>query len=349
MTTLTEQDGARRVPTMREVATLAGVSIKTVSRVVNQEAGVSPELVERVVRAVKMLDYQHNTTASNLRRADQRTATIGLLLDDVSNPFSSALHRAIEDVARQHDTLVFVGSSDEDPQREEEVVLALASRRVDGLIVVPATHEHSGLMHIRRLGRPLVFVDRPSFNDADSVVVDNRVGAAAAVCHLAAHGHQQIAFLGDDRTLWTAAERYLGYVEGLARCGLRLDERLVQRDIRGIAAAEAATTALLTAAAPPSALFTSQNLLTIGAIHALQQLNAQQRVALIGFDDFLLAELLSPPVSVVAQDPQALGRIAAERLFARLDGDQEPPQQIVVPTRLILRGSGELPATASKT
>src|SRR5436190_356107 len=116
MTTLTEVEGSERRPaTMKDVAALAGVSIKTVSRVVNQEPGVSPELADRVLNAVRRLEYHHNTTASNLRRSDQRTATIGLLLDDVGNPFSSVLHRAIEDVARQHDTLVLAGSSDFDP------------------------------------------------------------------------------------------------------------------------------------------------------------------------------------------------------------------------------------------
>src|SRR4051794_34793913 len=146
MTTLTKvKEPAQRAPTMREVAALASVSIKTVSRVINQEPGVSPELVEQVTDAVRLLGYQHNTTASNLRRANQRTATIGLLLDDVANPFSSALHRAIEDVARQHNTLVFAGSSDQDPDREEEMVLALASRRVDGLFVVPASQDRSGM------------------------------------------------------------------------------------------------------------------------------------------------------------------------------------------------------------
>ena len=132
MTTLTqEEDVARRPATMRDVAALADVSIKTVSRVVNQEPGVSSELIDRVMNAVRLLGYHHNTTASNLRRADQRTATIGLLLDDVANPFSSALHRAIEEVARQHDTLVFAGSSDEDPRprRKNGAHACVAARR----------------------------------------------------------------------------------------------------------------------------------------------------------------------------------------------------------------------------
>ncbi|MEZ4737750.1 MAG: LacI family DNA-binding transcriptional regulator [Caldilineaceae bacterium] len=347
MTTLTNQnDQKRREPTMREVATHAGVSIKTVSRVINQESGVSPELTERVQAAIRELDYRHNVAASNLRRADQRTATIGLLLDDVANPFSATLHRAVEAVAQQHNTLVFALSSVDDPKHEEEMVHELAARRVDGLITVPVSRDGGGLRYMQRLGKPIVFVDRlATFHDADSVVVDNRVGACHAVRHLACHGHRRIAFLGDVPTIWTAAERYLGYVEGLAMEGIRLDPALVYRSIRRIEMAEATVLTLLQDAQPPSALFTAQNLITIGAIRALQTLGLQHKIALIGFDDFLLADLLEPRVSVIAQDPTQLGQAAAELLFARLSGDTQPPQQLVFPTRLIARGSGELPAT----
>jgi LacI family transcriptional regulator len=347
---LSQDDGplhqtSTKAPTMRDVAALAAVSLKTVSRVVNQAPNVAPELVTRVLDAIRLLDYRPNLTASSLRRADRKTAAIGLLLEDVSNPFSSALHRAVEDVARQRGTLVFAGSSDEDADRERELLIALVARRVDGLIAVPVADNHGGLLREQRLGRPMVFVDRlVASGDADSVTVDNRAGAQSAVRHLAAHGHRRIAFLGDLRSIWTAAERYLGYLEGLAAAGIRLNQRPVRYDVHGIEAAEHATLELLAASEPPTALFTGQNLITIGAIRALQRLGLQHQVALVGFDDILLADLLDPRVSVIAQDPAILGRTAAELLFARLDGDRTPPRHVVVPTQLIPRGSGELPA-----
>lgn len=349
MTTLTNNgDFKQREPTMREVANRAGVSIKTVSRVINREPNVSPELTERVEAAIRELDYRHNAAASNLRRADQRTATIGLLLDDVANPFSATLHRAVETIAQQHKTLVFALSSVDDPKQEEEMVQVLAARRVDGLITVPVSRDGGGLRYMQRLGKPIVFVDRlATFHEADSVVVDNRVGACNAVRHLARFGHRRIAFLGDTPTIWTAAERYLGYVEGLAMEGIRLDPAFVRQDIRRMELAEAAVLALLQQPQPPTALFTAQNLITIGAIRALQSLSLQQQVALISFDDFLLADLLQPRVSVIAQDATKLGQVAAELLFARLGGDSQPPQQIVVPTRLIARGSGEMVASVA--
>ena len=344
LTTLAGQDGsAARVPTMRDVAALAGVSIKTVSRVVNQEPGVAPELVGRVLDAVGLLGYRHNLTASSLRRADHKTATIGLLLEDISNPFSSALHRAIEDVARHRGTLVLAGSSDEDPDRQQELLHALVSRRVDGLIAVPASGNQNALLRERRLGRPMVLVDRLA-PEADSVVVDNRAGVGQALRHLAAHGHRRIAFLGDLRSIWTATERHAGYVEALAAEGIMLNPHLVRMDVHGIDVAEAVVRELLAAADPPTALLAGQNLITIGAIHALQRLGLQHRVALVGFDDFPLADLLNPGVSVIAQDPTGLGQAAAELLFARVDGDRTPPRHVVVPTRLVPRGSGEIPA-----
>jgi LacI family transcriptional regulator len=331
---------------MRDVAALAGVSLKTVSRVVNAEPGVSPRLTDRVTEAVRLLDYRHNMTASSLRRSDQKTASIGLLLEDVSNPFSSALHRAVAEVARQRGTLAFAGSSDEDPVKEAELLRAFVARRVDGLIVVPSGRDGWRLLSEReRLGTPVVCVDRPApFGEVDSVTVDNRAGACRAVRHLAAHGHRRIAFLGDLRTIWTAEERRLGYLDGLAAEGVPHDPALVRQDLSSIEAARAAVLDLLARPDPPSALFTGQNLVTIGAVKGLRQRGVQHRVALVGFDDFLLADLLDPAVSVVAQDPTTLGRTAAELLFARLDGDRGPPRQQVVPTRLVPRGSGELPA-----
>jgi LacI family transcriptional regulator len=166
-----------------------------------------------------------------------------------------------------------------------------------------------------------------------------------AVQHLAARGHQRIGFLGDVRTIWTAEERYLGYIEGLASCGLRLEAELVQRDVSGAERAQVAATTMLRLDSPPTAIFTAQNLLTQGAIRALRVLGLHHQIALIGFDDFPLAELLDPPVSIVAQNPHLLGLTAAGRLFERLDGDESAAQHVIVPTQLIARGSGEIPAS----
>ncbi len=328
---------------MREVAALARVSIKTVSRVVNGESGVSPRLVRRVTAAAERLDYRHNLPASNLRRADGRSSTIGVVLEDVANPFASALHRSIEDVAVGRGVLVFAGSSDEDGDRERRLVSAFASRRVDGLIIQPAGHDHSYLMTERKAGTAIVFVDRPpAFLDADTVVTDNAAGVRRGVDHLIANGHRRIGYLGDLRTIDTAKERFEGYRAALAERQIGLDEQLVRLDLRGIEKAEAAATELITAPRAPTALFTGQNFITIGAFRALRRLRLHKKVALVGFDDILLADLLEPGITVIAQDPAAIGRTAAEILFRRLDGDGTPSERRIVPTKMITRGSGEI-------
>ena len=329
---------------MREVAAAARVSIKTVSRVVNGEAGVSPHLARRVLTAAQRLDYRHNMTASSLRRSDGRSATIGVVLEDVANPFSSALHRSVADVAVKRGVLVLAGSSDEDEERERRLVAAFASRRVDGLILQPSSRDQSYLLAERRHGTALVFVDRPpSFIDADAVLTDNAAGVRRGVAHLVEQGHRRIAYLGDLHTIATAAERHRGYVDELAARGIKVDDKIVRLDVRGIEKAEALVTELLAERLhAPTALFTGQNLITIGAFRALRKLELHKRVALIGFDDILLADLLEPGITVIAQDPAAIGRVAADVLFRRLDGDRSPFQHHIVLTRMIKRGSGEI-------
>lgn len=331
-------------PTMREVAALAGVSLKTVSRVVNGVSSVDPDLTARVRRAAEQLGYRPNLTASNLRRGDRRTSTIGMLVDDAANPFSAALMRAVEDVARERRTVVLIGSLDHDPAREQELATALIDRRVDGLAIMPSSSDHSYLAAELRAGTRFVFVDRPASHlDADVVVVDNHTGAMTAVQHLIDHGHRRIAYLGDRPTLFTASARFDGYTRALERARIPLDERIVRHSTAAIDVAAGVTTAMMTGPHPPTALFTSQNLVTIGASRALRELGRENTVAMIGFDDFPLADMLRPGITVLAQDVEGIGRLAATTLFRRLDGDSSPSQTYTVPTRLIRRGSGEIP------
>ncbi len=331
--------------TMRDVAALAGVSLKTVSRVVNGAPTVDADLAARVRRAAAQLNYRHNMTASNLRRGDRKSFMIGLMLEDISNPYSSIIYRAVEDAARERGVGVLAGSLDEDPARERELAANLVARRVDGLIVVPAGRDHSYLRDEQEMGTAVVFVDRPpALLPADCVLADNSRGAMTAVRHLVSHGHRRIAFLGDLTTITTAQDRYAGYRDALREAGLPEDPRIVRHDLHTSETAQAAVTGLLTGPMPPTALFSSQNLITLGTVRALRACGAQHRTALVGFDDLPLADLLDPPVTVVAQDVLAIGTLAAQILFRRIDGDTSEVQEHVVPTRLIIRGSGEIPA-----
>ena len=330
---------------MRDVAALARVSVTTVSRVINGEPGVSARLAVRVSAAIEQLNYRHNLTASSLRRADGRSATIGLVLEYIVDPFDSLLHRAIEEFALTRGVLVLGGSVGEDEVRERELIAALASRRVDGLVIMPAGHDHSYLMNEQSAGTPMVFLDRPpAFLDADTVLTDNLEGVRRGVRHLTSAGHRRIGYIGDLQTITTAKLRYQGYRAELDAQGIAADERFIRTDVRGIERAEEAAIDLLRREPAPTALFAGQNLLTTGAYRALRRLNLHHKVALVGFDDIPLADLLEPGITVMAQDPTAMGRAAAHLLFRRIDGDRSPSVHEVIPTRLIARGSGEIRA-----
>ena len=330
---------------MREVAALAGVSVKTVSRVVNREASVSPEVTARVDRAVRQLGYRHNVAASNLRRSNARSAMVGALLQDVSNSFSASLLRSLEDAARSRDMLLFAASLDEEPDRERSLVESLLRRQVDGLLLMPATSRQDYLLDDVRNGLPVVFVDRrPHGVDADSVTVDNALGARLAVEHLMAHGHERIAFLCDLPEIETAAERLAGFERAMRAAGLSPRGEHVVVSLRTEQDASAATLRLLDGDAPPTAVFAARNALAVGALRALREGGRGADVALIGFDDFPLADIVDPPLTVIRQDVAHIGAEATRLLFARIDGDGSVPEHLVLKPRLVPRGSGEIGA-----
>ncbi|PPK97633.1 LacI family transcriptional regulator [Kineococcus xinjiangensis] len=338
----------RPEPTMRDVAALAGVSIKTVSRAVNGERGVGADVARRVAEAAAALGYRPNLSASSLRRADRRSTTLGVVFEDLSNPFDSTLLRAVEARARESGFLVFAGSDEDDPARQAEILESLALRRVDGLLAMPLAGHQDALRGERQRGVPMVLLDRPpTFPDTDCVTTTNRESTSEAVQRLTALGHRRIAFLGDRQELWTHQERHAGYVEGLARAGVRPGRDLVRRDLRGPEAAQTAVTDLLGLPEPPTAVFAAQNLLAIGAVRALQHAGLEHDVALVGFDDFPVADLLRPAVSVVQQDVSALGRTAADLVLARIAGDRSPAKHVTIPATLVPRGSGEVPPLRS--
>jgi LacI family transcriptional regulator len=329
---------------MRDVAALAGVSLKTVSRVVNRESGVSPEVVARVDDAAAQLDYRPDMNASNLRRSDGRPGTIGLLLEDVANEFSAAAHAGVEHAARQRGIAVLASSTHGDTERERGLIRALSLRRVDGLIVAPCPGDQSYLAAELAQGVPVVFIDRPGRGlAAPAVLSDNQVGARRGVEHLLALGHRSVAFLGGISAVATAQERYAGYTAALAAAGIAIADQTMVRDIGSIDMAAGVAGAILDGPDRPTAIFSAQNQITMGVVRALRERSLQHRIALIGFDDFTLADLLDPGVAVVAQDPRAIGERAFQVLDDAMEGSVvDAPTEILVPTTLIIRPSGEI-------
>lgn len=327
-------------PTMKDVAARAGVGLKTVSRVVNEEPGVTPDTAGRVRAAIDALGFRRNDSARLLRTG--RTASIGLVLEDLADPFYSPLSRAVEEVARAHSALLFTGSSAEDAVRERELVLAFCARRVDGLVVVPASDDHRYLEPEIEAGVATVFVDRPAGRiDADVVLTDSAGGSREGVAHLIAGGHRRIGFIGDRPAIHTAAERLRGYREAMAAAGLPVLDTWVSMGPTAPDRVREVLRGMLTGCEPVTAVFAGNNRVTVTAVRVLR--DHLRPVALVGFDDFELADLLRPAVTVVAQDATGLGRTAARLLFRRLDGGaDDPPRRVELPARLIVRGTGEI-------
>lgn len=323
---------------MSDVAAAAGVSLKTVSRVVNGEPGVRDETAALVQEAIARLGFSRNDLARALRHG-RRTGLLGLVIEDVANPFYSAIARGVEEIARTRGMLAIAGSSNEDSAQERDLVRLFCERRVDGLLIVPAGEDHAYVLSETRSGTPIVFIDRPPGNiDADVVLLDNIGGARSAVEHLLAQGHVRIAFVGDEPGIFTVRERLRGYCETLAQAGVAQDESLIRLGAHDADAAERIVAELLALPEPPTALFAGNNRITVGVLRVLSR-NAF-RPAVVGFDDLELGELLTVPTTVVSYDAADLGRRATEVIVRRLAGDSGPPSRVVLPTTLVIRASG---------
>lgn len=329
-------------PTLKDVAREAGVSIKTVSRALNDEPRISPETRRRVLEVVAHLGFRPNTLARHMR-AGGKDRAVGLVIPDVANPFFSSVARGVESVISDHGLTLVLGSSDEDPERERFLVTSFLDRQTAAVLIVPAASgDHEYLRAERRRGLPIVFIDRPPVRlTADCIVSSNLEGATAGVTHLLDHGHRRIAFLGDiPTTLYTRQERFRGYRAALEAAGIQVDPRLVVQGHRQPDFAAVAQE-LLTRPNPPTAMFAANNFACMGALTTLSKARRRD-IALVGFDDFVLADAFEPGITVLAQDTGQLGRTAAQMALARIGGDRGRARMVRLATRLILRGSGEL-------
>jgi len=321
-------------PTMKDVASRAGVALKTVSRVVNGEPGVTPETARRVLGAIEDLGFRRNESARLLRTG--RTATLGFIADTWADRDLTGVYRGLEDVIRQHGYLLYSGSTDRDPAREERLALAMCARRVDGLIIAPTPGSHDYLVSEIEAGVAAVFVLRsPELVRSDSVLPDERAGGRAAVAHLAAQGHRRIGLLGGapaDAPGGSSRYRNLlaGYTEAMSSAGLGIDPAWTALPVSEVPRA------------PVTAVLSTYPGQTQAALRAIRG-SGGRRVAVVGFGDFEAADLLSPPVTVVSYDPVLIGATAGELLIRRMSGEQGPPRRVEVPVRLIARGSAEFP------
>jgi LacI family transcriptional regulator len=338
-----------RRPTLAVVAEAAGVSLKTASRVLNREPNVAAATRERVLDAAASLGFRRNAVAADLARGGF-SRLVGFITGDLANEFYSALASGIERELREHGLQLLTASSDEDPERESSLTGELLERRVGALIVTPAGADHSALRGEIAAGLTVVVVDRPAAGmDVDTVVIDNRGGTRAAVEHLLAHGHRRIAFVGDEPHLWTYQERSDEFLAAMRDAGVSDAERWVRSGAHSAAAARDLVVELLDARhgqardgqapEPPTAVLAANNRATVGTLQALRDVPGGDGVAVVGFDDFELADLLG--ITVVAYDAVEMGRRAAELAVARSADPDRPVELVVLPTRVVARGSGE--------
>ena len=326
---------ARTLPALIDVAQRAGVGAATVSRVINGGTNVSKKTLAAVQLAIQELGYHPSQAARSLKGA--RTRTIGLIVPDVADSFFSTAAAAIQEVARGHDTLVFLASSNNQPTREHELVTSFIHRRVDGLILAPCDDADTDLL--KHTGFPVVCFDRPlPGNTAATVLSDNAAGARLATRHLVNLGYKRILCMGGDPRLFTSKRRVHGFKAVIQRSGLPF---LAELSVQDYASAEAALEPHLYGRNRIDAIFSIKNAVTVHAYQILRRagLRIPEDVALIGYDDFLLADVLEPPISVVRQPVDRIAVCAAEKLFAALTSGKSSTAQTVLPVELVTRAS----------
>ena len=324
--------------TLSDVAAHATTSIKTASRVINGDENVTPEVKVRVEEAVESLGYQVDLLARSLRKGVDDV--LAVVVPTIGDKFFATAIEEIEGVALERDTQIIIASNHLDPVKEKKIISQLEQRRVSGIIIVP---NHADYSFMKSSPTPTVFLDRgPSGLEADVVKVGDVFGAQLATEHLIAAGHKDIAFISDDVKIRTARLRLDGYKAALSKHEIAFEDKNVFLGAHSMDDAARITTELLRNAPEVTAIFSSRSVATMGLLRTLHQRNRHD-IAIISFGDFEMAQVVEPKISVIDHSPRELGRLAAERIFAKIDGEEFEPETIMGHLSIIRRGSGELP------
>ncbi len=338
-------------PLLRDVALGAGVSLRTASRVLNDDPRVAAATRARVQAVMAELRYTPDLMARSLRGGSD--ATIGLVVESVADPFFADLVDAVESAGSEMGRSVLVGSTRQVDERERRLVVEMLQRRVSGLLLVPTANNHDWLADV---GTPVVAVDRAAPGlDVDVVGIDDRRASFEAVTHLLEHGHRRIACIGGSTQVATSVARLEGYRQALAEHDVAADESLVHPDCRTPRDAAVAMAELLARVdrcssdaprgaggdGPLTAVFSAATACSLGVVPVLHS-TGRTDLALVGFGDFAMADALVPAVTVVDHSGAAVGAAAVARLSARLADPGLPPARVDVPVHLVRRGSGEL-------
>jgi LacI family transcriptional regulator len=337
--------------TIHDVARLAGVSVATVSNVVNESRPVAPETRERVRRAVAALGYTPHAAARSMR--GRGSGLVGLIVADITNPFFTSLVQSVERAANAHGYAVLLCNSDEDQAREERSLQLLRTQRVDGIILAATGQASAGrAAALAQLRVPVVLVDRglPEFG-LDAVILDNRRAALEATRHMLGFGHQRVAMIAGPASVSTGMERLAGFREALLEAGVRYEDKWV-RDA-GFREERAYDLACEMLAQPqrPTAIFAANNLIAIGVMRAIadSRLRCPEDVSVVSIDDFAWANAFRPRLTTVAQPVDAMGEAAVRLLVHRIagDGPAAPHTEVMAPM-LVARESCSRPAATRK-
>ena len=333
------------MPTIKEIAVQAGVSVGTVSNVLNGSPTVGRDIRERVEAVMQSLDYQPNFIARSLK--GRNTKLLGMVMSDITNPFFSQVIRGAEDVATQHGFLLVVVNTDDEVEKERKVLSVLRSRQVDGIAIVLASHRKAGFTHIRQAvqsGVHIVCLDRvPPGEEVDSVSVDNVGGAYDCVQHLLAGGHRRIAILTGSLDIQTGRDRLRGYEQALRNAGLKSDSTLVRNGDFRFDKAYRASLELLAARPRPTAVFAANGTMAFGLMRAVDEmgLRCPQDLAVATFDDLPIYDAFRPHLTSVVQPAYDIGKQGVELLIKRIAGQvsSKEPESIRLPVKLAVRES----------
>ena len=328
--------------TLEDVAREADVSISTVSRALNNSEKVHPDTKAHVKQVAEDLGYMPSRVARRLRLKGGRANLLGLVIPDIQNPFFADVTRGVEDVAQAHGYALILSNSDEDADKQRLALEILQTEDVDGVIVPPVGAEDSAIDELLDSGIAVVCVDRrlPGTR-VDTILSDNRKGAYQAVSHLIDLGHERIGFIGGIPHISTLTERRAGYERALRDHDLPVDPALIMEGDDRREQGKIFTSELLSLDAPPTALFTGNNLTTLGALAALNErgVAVPDEMALVGYDDVPWPMALNPPPTVVDQPGYEMGRRAAEILLGRLQAPDRSPTTVTLQPKLIVRRS----------
>ncbi|MDP9316009.1 MAG: LacI family transcriptional regulator [Chloroflexota bacterium] len=326
--------------TMKDVAERAGVAVITVSRVINGNSFVHEETKAKVRAAISELNYIPNSAARSLR--SRQTATLALVVPDITNPFWTTLARGVEDAAGMSGFTVFLSNTDEDPEKEARYLTMLMERRVDGLLIGPTPGSQRLLQHIARQNVRFVVVDRQVEGiQADVVRADTRGGAAALTQHLLLTGKRRIAYIGGPLATSTGRDRYAGYRGALLSMNVDVDPRLVKCGEFRAESGEQLTAELLASGVQADAILAGNNQIALGVLRALAaaRITIPADIAVASIDDIVGLNSFGPFLTAVIQPAYEIGRLGTRVLLDKINGRSEQVEELILPTQLVIGAS----------